>query len=81
MIVAAEAIESGAALMAFLILSSLVDGATVGPGPAGFVDAVVVAATVSLAGAAPLLHATRLVSETTTVSGRAMRITPSDWGR
>jgi hypothetical protein len=77
-IVAALAMESGAALIAFLILSSLLPGAT-----EAFCDAVVevvvdAATAVSLAGAAPLLHASRPGSEMTNATGRRMRMNPSD---
>jgi hypothetical protein len=66
--------------MAFLIFSSLVDGAA--DAVVAVVEAVddVVAAVLSLVGAACLLHATRVPSDTTTVRGRKMRMVPSVFG-
>jgi hypothetical protein len=76
-IVAPEETESGAALMAFLIFSSLVAGAA--EAVVAVVEAAVdeVTAVLSLVGAACLPHAARAPSDATTARGRKLRMVPS----
>jgi len=76
-IVADDETESGAALMAFLIFSSLVAGVAdaVVAVVAAVVDAVI--AELSLVGAACLLQAPRVPSDATTARGRKFRMVHS----
>jgi hypothetical protein len=80
MIVAADATESGAALIAFLIFPSLVVRSA--EAVVAVVEAVVDAAAVVLSAveAAGLLHAARFPSDTTKARGRKVRMVPSDLG-
>jgi hypothetical protein len=79
MTVAADATESGAALIAFRIFPSLVVRSAAA---VVVVEAVVDATAVVLSAveAAGLLQAARLPSDTTTARGRKVRMVPSEFG-